>query len=419
MKTSEPTSGSHTIKPGAKDSNRRARICVVGLRGMPGIMGGIEKHCEQIYPRIAALDKQVHIQVIGRSPYLAVRSACHLDVDIQSVWTLRNKYLETILHTFLGVLHARFVAHADLVHIHAIGPGLFAPLARLLGMKVVITHHGADYNRQKWSAFAKKLLRLGERLAISAAHSTIVVGASLCEELKRLYPEHAHKLVHIPNGATLESRQDDKALRHPVLDQFGLQPEQYVLAVGRLVPEKGFQDLVQAFAQSGAPYRLVITGSSDHPDEFSRNLLRQQSENIIFTGFQSGAALAALYANAALFVLPSYHEGLPIAALEALSFGRPVLLSNIKPNLDIKLPSNCYFPVGDCDALARKIAMQDYYCYRADTQAILASFNWDDIAQRTLHQFSLVLSKPDRNRPLRIDIATPPSEERSKITSSS
>jgi len=357
-------------------------------------MGGIEKHCEQIYPRIAALDDSIQLQVTGRSPYLPTRRSNHLGVEIVALWAVRNKYLETILHTFLAILYARFVARADLVHIHAIGPGLLAPLARLLGLKVLITHHGADYHRQKWNSFARFLLRLGERLAISASHRTIIVGSSLCEQLKRQHPRHAHKLIYIPNGASIERRPPESLRNHPVLQQFGLQPGGYVLAVGRLVPEKGFQDLVQAFRGTPLPGKLVITGGADHPDEFSRNLERQQNEQIIFTGFQSGDALAALYANASLFVLPSYHEGLPIAALEALSFGRPVLLSDIAPNQDLQLSPACYFPTGDWRALARKIQTPDYSIFQTNTVDILSRFDWDEIARQTLQQMRLALGIP-------------------------
>lgn len=365
------------------------KICVVGLRGFPEVMGGIEKHCEQIFPRIAAMDESLEITVIGRSPYLRERHTRYKGVDIVSLWAVRNKYLETILHTFLAIFYARFVMRADVLHVHAIGPGLLVPLARVLGMRVVFTHHGADYNRQKWSTFARGLLRLGEWVAISASHRSIIVGASLCEALKRRFPRQTDKLQHIPNGADVGLVTANTANVHPVLEQFGLVPGQYVLAVGRLVPEKGFQDLVTAYKKIASDKTLVITGSSDHPDAFSRALLDQKSDRIVFTGFQTGAALSAIFSNAALFVLPSYHEGLPIVALEAMGHGVPLLLSNIEPNLDIHLPSQCYFPVGDCEALASKLAAADYECYRVDTASVLRNYNWEDIARKTLKQFSM------------------------------
>jgi len=362
------------------------KVCAVGLRGIPGVMGGIEKHCEQIYPRIAELDSSLKLSVTGRSPYLSAKQSYYQDVEVVSLWAVRNKYLETILHTLLAIFYVRFVAKADVVHIHAIGPGLFAPLARLLGLKVLFTHHGADYRRQKWSVFAKTILWLGEWLAISASHTSIVVGSTLCEQLKQRFPRQAHKLVFIPNGADIGSMKNLASSTHPVLEQFGLKAGGYVLAVGRLVPEKGFQDLVKACKQVDLPYKLVITGGSDHPDAFSRELLAEANERVVFTGFQSGAALASLFANAALFVLPSYHEGLPIVALEALGFERPVVLSNIDANLDIGLPAGCYFPVGNLSALAEKLLAADYNHYRVNTAQILARFNWDSIAKQTAVQ---------------------------------
>ena len=117
------------------------KICAIGLRGIPDVMGGIESHCQQLYPRM--VEKGDSVVVIARSPYVVV-----------SVWTLKHKFLETFMHTFFAILYARIFVHPDVVHLHAIGPALFTPLARLLGMKVVVTHHGADYDRQKWNRLA-------------------------------------------------------------------------------------------------------------------------------------------------------------------------------------------------------------------------------------------------------------------------
>lgn len=370
------------------------KVCAVGLRGIPGVMGGIEKHCEQIYPRIAAMDPSLKLCVVGRSPYLAAKQSYHQDVEVVSLWAVRNKYLETILHTFLAIFYVRFVARADAVHIHAIGPGLFAPLARLLGLKVLFTHHGADYRRQKWSVLAKAILWLGEWLAISASHTSLVVAETLCQQLRARFPRYAHKLVFVPNGADIGAQKELASSTHPVLTQYGLEPGRYILAVGRLVPEKGFQDLVAAYKRANLPHKLVITGSCDHPDAFSRGLQAEQSDKVVFTGFQSGGALATLFAHAALFVLPSYHEGLPIVALEALGFERPVVLSNIDANLDIGLPDACYFPVGNQSALADKLMAASYDIYRADTKQVLARFNWDSIAAQTDRQLRGLMQPP-------------------------
>src|SRR5262249_1261537 len=153
----------------------KTRVCVVGLRGIPGVMGGIESHCEQVFPRLSALTQRYDITIIGRKPYVTGAAYEYQGVRVVPLPALRNKYLEAITNTTLGVFYAHFVLRAQIMHIHGIGPALLGPLARALGMKLVVTHHGQDFERQKWNAFAKAVLRLGERCATAAANRIIVV----------------------------------------------------------------------------------------------------------------------------------------------------------------------------------------------------------------------------------------------------
>ena len=137
------------------------KIVVTGTRGIPGIQGGIETHCEELYPLIA--DRQHEVVVVRRPGYAANRAVkVYRQVRIKDIDVVRNKYLEAFVHTFLSILYARRTG-ADIVHIHAVGPALFTPLARMLGLKVVVTHHGADYDREKWGRFAKWILRMERR----------------------------------------------------------------------------------------------------------------------------------------------------------------------------------------------------------------------------------------------------------------
>ena len=122
------------------------KLCAIGLRGIPDVMGGIESHCQQLYPRLVAQGAEVTI--LARSPYVENKPYQYQGVKVIPVWAMRHKFLETFLHTFVAIFYARLFVHPDVIHLHAIGPALFTPLARLLGMKVVVTHHGADYDRQ-------------------------------------------------------------------------------------------------------------------------------------------------------------------------------------------------------------------------------------------------------------------------------
>jgi glycosyltransferase involved in cell wall biosynthesis len=358
------------------------RVCVVGLRGIPGVMGGIESHCEQIFPRLKALSRDYDITIIGRRPYIAGLPYEFCGLRVVGLPAIRNKYLEAISNTALAVVYARFVLKAQILHIHGIGPALLGPLARLLGMKLVVTHHGQDFRRQKWNALARAALRLGERCATVAAHRIIVVSKSLNEELGRRHPKLGPRLNYIPNGATELAASAALADEGDMLAALGLEAGRYILAVGRLVPEKGFHHLIEAFAAARPDCKLAIAGAADHEDAYSRSLLRHVGERIRFCGFQSQAALRVLYRNAALFVLPSTHEGLPIAALEAANLGVPLLLSDIQPNLDIELAPENYFPAGDVAALGRKL-LANYAAFRVDRDSIARRFNWGRVSEAT------------------------------------
>jgi glycosyltransferase involved in cell wall biosynthesis len=356
------------------------KVCVSGLRGFPGVMGGIETHCQNLYPRLAAEDPDLDIVVFARTPYAGRTDYVHGGVRVSPVWTVRSKLLETILHTFLCVLRARFVERADVLHLHAIGPGLMTPLARLLGMRVVATHHGEDYRRMKWGPLARAALRTGEFVMTRFAARTICVGRSGAARLQARFPARAGRIRFIPNGAALP---DASPGGEAVLQELGLSAGRYILAVGRLVPEKGFQDLAAARKRARTDMPLVVVGGADHEDAFSAALRAEASPEVRFAGVRRGGQLAALFRGAGLFVLPSHHEGHPIVALEALRSGAPVLLSDIEANRDIGLDPEHYFPTGDVDALAAALSREDFSALRVRDDALLDAYDWARVAADT------------------------------------
>lgn len=325
------------------------KIVFLGLRGLPGVQGGIETHVEHLAPRLVDLGCEVH--VITRSPYQPRDTGpTWRGVRLHNLWCPRTKGLEALIHTFLGVIYAAFL-RPDVLHIHAIGPAIMVPLARLLGMRVVVTHHGPDYDRQKWGAFARRVLETGESLGMRFASARIVISDVIRRLVKDKYDLDS---TLIPNGVETASIPETTA----ALDQFKLTAHRYVLLVSRLVPEKRHLDLIKAFEQSALDgWTLAIVGASDHPDQYQLQVMAEAARvsGAVMTGFQSGPALRELYAHAGMFVLPSSHEGLPIALLEALSFGLPVIASDIPANLEVGLPPQHYFHLGDVEGLAQRI----------------------------------------------------------------
>jgi glycosyltransferase involved in cell wall biosynthesis len=366
------------------------RIVVLGTRGFPDVQGGVERHCENLYPRLVKLGCEVI--VLARAPYTGNKEYSFQGVTIKPIACPKHRSLEAIVHTFKGIFEARML-RPDILHIHAIGPSIFVPLARLLGMKVVMTHHGQDYRRLKWGQTAKATLRVGETAGCVFANAVIAISKEISSDCIRRFGRGA---AVIPNGVVVMPAERTGK----ILKERGIETGRYLLAVGRFVPEKGFTDLIEAFgiaskamrsADRAAEWKLVIAGDADHEDEYSMKVKEKAmaTENVVLTGSQKGRDLAELYSHAGLFVLPSYHEGLPIVLLEAMSYGLSCIVSDIAANREVALSGDRYFKPGDTGKLAEKILEFIARPFseaekKAQVDIIAREYNWDAISEATL-----------------------------------
>ena len=371
------------------------RVLVLGLRGLPDVEGGIERHAEHLYPRLVELGCTV--KVIVRSPYHPRDKPLHYrGVQLKRLWSPKGGSLETIFHTMLGTLYAALV-RPELLHIHAVGPALFAPLARLFGLRVIVTHHGADYDREKWSGFARWVLRMGERMGMRYSNERIAISRTIQKIIEQ---RHHRESALIPNGVEIPEIPNT----YTKVRDLGLTPGRYVLQVSRLVPEKRQLDLIRAFT-TAAPegWKLALVGTIDQANRFAQEVVSaaEENQNIVVTGFQQGLALRELLGHAGMFVLPSSHEGLPIALLEALSFGLPVIASDIAANLELGMPELNYFPLGDSDELAKRISNFAIDVPQAEREARILElrkwvgerYDWQVIGEQTSDVYEMAAGR--------------------------
>lgn len=354
------------------------KIAVVGTRGIPSVLGGVETHCQNLYPLI--IDDNLSVTLFARSPYVSYKSSSFGGVSLKTIWAPKNKSFEAIVHTFLAVLKAKSLK-SDIVHIHAIGPGIIVPFARLLGMKVVFTHHGADYERGKWGRIAKLVLKAGEKLAAKYSNEVIVISNVIKDSLAAKYGRDNCHLI--PNGVDKPTRIENPDC---FLAKHSLAKRKFIVCVGRFVQEKGFHDLLTAYQNIDTDLKLVIVGDADHETQYSKELKRnaRDLENVVLTGFLSGDELVSVFSNAALFVMPSYHEGLPIALLEAMSYRLPLLVSDIPANMEVGLAPDNYFKVGDIADLTPKLSTKiELDISQVDYSSYLSRYDWKVIASQT------------------------------------
>ena len=360
------------------------KIVVTGTRGIPNILGGIETHCEEVFPRIAA--QGYDITIIRRKNYTRDHLREYKGVKLMDIHAPHVKALEAIVHTFKAVHAAKFKLKADVLHVHAVGPALVIPYAKLLGMKVVFTNHGPDYERDKWNSLAKFMLRLGERISVRFSDQIIVISKVINDILRTRYGREDAHLIY--NGISPSVHQEDPEY----LRSLGIDSRKYIFAMGRFVPEKNFDQLVRAFTavEDKKDYRLVISGDANFEDIHSIELKRLARENnTVLTGFIRGDKLHTLLSNASAFVLPSSHEGLPISLLEAMNYGLPVIVSDIPANREVNLPKENYFRVNQKSELAEKLQkhiLQGYQPVFYD----MKQYNWDEIANQIIEVYQLM-----------------------------
>ena len=331
--------------PRVTSSPRRLKLAFIGGRGVISKYSGIEAYYEEVGRRLAEMGHEVTVYC---RTYFTPHQTSYNGMRLVHLPTIRSKHFETVVHTLLSTAHA--MAHRyDVVHYHALGPALFSLFPRLVGEKTAVTVQGLDWQRKKWGRLASAVLRLGERASVKFPNGTTVVSQALQQRFREL---HGIEAFYVPNGGLLRERSQP----HKILE-FGLEPENYVLFLGRFSPEKGCHLLVEAFQQIETDAKLVLAGASSYCDEYSRVLRTHASDRIRILDWVCGDTLDELLSNAMLFVLPSDLEGLSLALLDAMGAGLCVLTSDVPENREVVDGAGFTFKRGDVNDLAQHLRL--------------------------------------------------------------
>ena len=363
-------------------------VAFAGLRSPWGTEGGVEAHVAALAPRLVR--RGVHVTVYCRERYNPHGNCYREGVRLADSPTIYGRSSEAFVHTAFAA--PRACLRHDIVHLHACGPALFAPVAPALGRRSVVTLHGRDWERTKWGATARAVLRTGARVGVAHANAVI----SVSEELRPWCEENGARDVQvIPNGVDAHEPVAWDASIFPML-----QPGRYFLFLGRLVPEKGLDTLVEAARRARASMPVVITVGEVYSSGFAAALRHRADERrVVFTGPRFGLEKRMLLSHARGFVFPSRVEGLPVALLEAMSAGLPLLASDIQANDEAHGGTAAWrLPVEDVERWAH--ALHD--AERADPAWLAAAgeagrrraaehFSWDRLADRTLDVYERVM----------------------------
>lgn len=375
------------------------KFAFIGQKGIPFSFGGIECHVDQVSRGLVRQGYGTVVYV--RNWYTEKKLKNYEGVSLIHIPTLKTKHLDASVHSFLSSLHAVFKRY-DIIHYHGIGPSFFSIIPRLFGKKILTTVHRLDWATEKWGKLAKIFLKVGEYVSIKIPHQTIVVS----EEMKCYFKDKYNKeVIHIPNGVELPELSPIKLIK----EKYNLMGRDYILFVGRLVPEKRVDWLIKSFLslEMSSPavkdIKLVIAGESSATDKYVKRLkeLSKKNKKIIFTGYVEGREKEELFSNALLLVLPSYLEGFPIVILEAKSYGICVLASNISPHRELinHDVDGILFKIDDFSDLTSKMWNLIHNPKKISAiggkarEAIKKNLSWDEVVQKTLDVYKSVLQR--------------------------
>lgn len=359
-------------------------IFVVGARGVPDVEGGAEKNAEMIFPLI--VDAGHRVVLVGLADNIKASSF----KGVELLKAPRSRILKTdkLLYYITAVFKALKVK-PDVVHFQGLGSALFLWAYKLMGVKTVVRYGSADYLVDKWGLLGR-LGFLAAEYQLRFADAVISVTPALAE---RLAERGVKGNVHVIPNAT-----DVRAA--PAETGGGVKLDKpYVLTVGRVTAQKNVANLIEGFklwAERGEQPDtiLAVAGGLDETD-YVDSLKPLLTDRTVLMGRQQRSQMGPLYGDSAVYVNSSMHEGSSNAVLEAISWGAPILLSDIPENRDFGIGAHQYFDPLDPEAIASAIgaALADPDAYRVDLSKFLT---WNDVANRTMAIYKTILGSRSR-----------------------
>lgn len=307
--------------------NHVHKIAMIGHKRIPSREGGVEIVVKELAVRMVQRGKEVY--AYNRKRKGETFDNEYRGIHLIETGTINRKGLEAFFYSVNATFRALFGKY-DVIHYHAEGPCAMIWLPHLFRIPTVATIHGLDWQRAKWGGFASWYIKLGERAAVKYADRIIVLSQNVQQYFLETY---GRQTDYIANGIELMQCKEANL----ITKNFGVVKDEYILFLGRIVPEKGVHYLLEAFRNIQTDKKLVVAGFSGQTDTYFDEIraMMKDDDRVIYAGFVQGEMLQELYSNCLLYVLPSDVEGMAISLLEAMSFGCNCLVSDIRENTEV------------------------------------------------------------------------------------
>mgnify|MGYP001039476152 CR=1 FL=1 len=364
------------------------KVAMIGHKRIPSREGGVEVVVEELSTRL--VQKGYQVDVYNRKgKNVQDKNADKGNQKIKeykgarifTIPTINKKGLDALIYSFFASVKALFGKY-DVLHYHAEGCCAMLWIPHLFKKRIVVTVHGLDWQRSKWGGFATKYIKFGEKLIAKYADEIIVLSEGVQKYFKETYNRETN---FISNGVNKPIIREANIIK----EKYKLEKDSYILFLARIVPEKGLHYLIDAFEKINTDKKLVIAGGASHTNDYLEEIKNKvaKNNNIIMTGFIQGEELDELFSNCYLYCLPSDIEGMPISLMEAMSYGKNCLISDIEENMQVTGELAYSFKKSDVNDLANKLnqALNGMNRKNEDeiSSYVLQKYNWNGVVSET------------------------------------
>ena len=360
-----------------------------GFRNIPPAEGGAgsDKFAFELYPRLVKLGCELtaYCRTYPDEKHKHKRDE-YEGIKLIYFNTVSRAGFDTLLHSLKATSHIIFHNTAEVVHIHSGANSLWAFFLRCAGKRVYVSQFAMDWKRDKWPWYGKLYYRFSNYLTAIFPTKVIFDNVFTKDYFEKKFKKRFH---FIPYGAEVNEPPANIA----ILGKLGITSNNYLLFVGRFIPDKGVHLLIRAFENVPTERNLVLVGGSPNPGVYEDEIQRTSDKRIIFAGYVYGDETNILIKNAYAYVQPSLIEGLSPVILTVMGLGTPLICSDIDENKFITGDNATLFTSGSSDSLAEKLTfalnneglMMDMA--EKGKEDILARFKWDVVAEQYMELF--------------------------------
>jgi glycosyltransferase involved in cell wall biosynthesis len=358
------------------------KIAILGTRGIPASYSGFETSVEETAIRFAK--NGFDVTVFCRSNHYDEKHDSYKGVKLKYLSSIKTKHLDTVSNSILSIFVVAKEQY-DIIIIYGIGNAYFIPFLKMFCKNIISVVDGADWERDKWSKFAKIILSTGRKFAVKFANNYIVDNELLASEYKRRFKKEP---IFIPYGATVPQEYDKS-----ILDKLGLESNKYIVFIGRYVKEKGIEFLIENFKKINTSKKLVLIGGNDTDKKYEAHLKKLKAKNVIHLGFIYGKEYEAVLKFAQLYVSGSFLEGTSPSLLSGMAINGFALVSDIPENIEVLKGTCATYKVGNNKDLQEKLSFflennELVESERGKTRRIVEeNYSWEKITNQYIELF--------------------------------